>query len=216
MSSEAQITANRRNARKSTGPKSAEGKATVARNALRHGLTANQVVLFDEAATDFSRFHDDLRAGLDPGDAIEEALVERIVLCAWRLRRACRAEAGVINDSAEKFRRHGDTPELGASFAHASWEVATLARYEAALDRALGRAHVMLERRQARRRGETVSPPIVVDVEGLDGIVDRMAASGKSKNYETKPIPRVVEELAAPAESAPAKSACAVASLREG
>jgi len=180
MASETQIAANRRNARKSTGPKSTDGKAAVARNALRHGLTAEQVVLFDEAGTDFAAYHAELRAALDPADAVDEALVERIVLCAWRLRRACRAEAGVINDSAETFQRHGDTPELGASFAHAAWEVATVARYETALDRALGRAHAMLECRQARRRGEAVPPPIVVDVEGLDAI--------ESKNYETKPI----------------------------
>ena len=39
MTSPAKIRANRRNARKSTGPRTRAGKATVARNALRHGLT---------------------------------------------------------------------------------------------------------------------------------------------------------------------------------
>ena len=38
MASERQIAANRRNAKKSSGPRSAEGKAASRRNALRHGL----------------------------------------------------------------------------------------------------------------------------------------------------------------------------------
>ncbi len=88
MASEAQISANRRNAVQSTGPKTAEGKAAASRNALRHGLSAQPVVLFDEQARDFTQFHDGLRAALDPADAAEEELVERIVICAWRSRRA--------------------------------------------------------------------------------------------------------------------------------
>jgi hypothetical protein len=39
MASELQIEANRRNARKSTGPRSASGKKRSSQNALRHGLT---------------------------------------------------------------------------------------------------------------------------------------------------------------------------------
>ena len=48
MATNNQITANRRNARKSTGPRKTAGKARSGGNALKHGLTATQVVLFDE------------------------------------------------------------------------------------------------------------------------------------------------------------------------
>ena len=189
MASETQIAANRRNARKSTGPKSADGKAAIARNALRHGLTAEQVVLFDEAGTDFAAYHAELRAALDPADAVDEALVERIVLCAWRLRRVGRAEAGVINASADKFRRHGEKVEFGRVFSLAVEDVAAVSRHEAAIDRALRRAHVLLERRQARRRGEAVPPPITVDVDGLTAAEDGPAApSANIKICKTKPI----------------------------
>ena len=40
MASERQIAANRRNARKSTGPRSSGGKRRTSRNSYRHGLTA--------------------------------------------------------------------------------------------------------------------------------------------------------------------------------
>ena len=41
----AQIRANRENAKKSTGPRTAEGKARVSLNALKHGLLARDTVL---------------------------------------------------------------------------------------------------------------------------------------------------------------------------
>jgi hypothetical protein len=52
MTSEKQARANRRNALKSTGPKTPEGKAAVHHNALRHGLLSRDVLLpgEDEAA----------------------------------------------------------------------------------------------------------------------------------------------------------------------
>ena len=56
MASEAQIAANRRNGAKSTGPRTARGKTAVGRNALRHGLTAERVVCFDETEADFAAF----------------------------------------------------------------------------------------------------------------------------------------------------------------
>ena len=180
MASEAQRAANRRNAGRSTGPRTAAGKAAVSRNALRHGLTAEQVVLFDEEAEDLARFHDELRRALDPADEVEEELVERIVLCAWRLRRVVRIEAGLFNSAADQIRRWGNEFGLGPTFGKAAFDLGTASRYEAALDRSLRRAYSMLERRQARRRGEPVLAPIAVDVDGLDA---------EHENYETKPIP---------------------------
>jgi hypothetical protein len=187
MATEAQVAANRRNALKSTGPRTAAGRAAVSRNALRHGLTAEQVVLFDEEADDLARYGDALRQALDPADEVEEELVERIVLCAWRLRRVVRIEAGLFNSAADQIRRWGNEFGLGPTFGKAAYDLGTASRYEAALDRSLRRAYSTLERRQARRRGEPVLAPIAVDVDGLDA---------EHENYETKPIP--APESAAP------------------
>src|SRR5260370_8602695 len=78
---------NRRNARKSTGPKSDEAKARTRMNAVRHGLTAQQAVLPHED----SRNYDQIRAGMieahTPEDSAELALVEELVNAYWRLLR---------------------------------------------------------------------------------------------------------------------------------
>jgi hypothetical protein len=192
MASEAQLAANRRNAGKSTGPRTEAGRAVVSHNALRHGLTAEHLVLFDEQPEDLARFRDELRAALDPADEVEEELVERIVLCAWRLRRAARIDAGLLNDAAEGVTPRGFEPGIGSAFRNAAFDLGTASRYETALDRSLRRAYAVLERRQARRRGEPVLAPIAVDIDGLDA---------EPENYETKPIP-APESPAPPAVAA--------------
>ena len=55
MTTNAQIKANRNNAKKSTGPRTEQGKARVAKNALKHGLLARDTVLPGEDAADFDR-----------------------------------------------------------------------------------------------------------------------------------------------------------------
>jgi hypothetical protein len=98
MSTKRQIAANRRNARKSTGPKTAAGKDRAKGNALKHGLTAAQITVFDERPEDFESLYSGLLAALIPSGALEEQLVERIVVCAWRLRRVYRIEAWLIGN----------------------------------------------------------------------------------------------------------------------
>ena len=94
MASKRQIAANRRNARRSTGPKSAAGKAASSANALRHGLAAARaVVLPDEDADAYERLRQGVLADLAPAGALQEALAQRIVVLLWRLDRAARLEA---------------------------------------------------------------------------------------------------------------------------
>jgi hypothetical protein len=190
MASQAQIAANRRNALKSTGPTSARGKTAVTRNALRHGLTAERVVCFDETEADFAAFAEGVRAALEPADPIEEQLVERIALGAWRLRRAYRVEAEMFN-AFRQTRPQFHATEIATVFDRASVQMTALSRYETALDRGVQRAYAALERRQARRRGEPVPPPLAVAIElgGLDVLEAAAPAPATApENYETKPI----------------------------
>ena len=94
MATQRQIEANRENALKSTGPKSAAGKAASSANALSHGLTAaHAMVLPDEDEEAFERLRQGVIADLEPAGALQEALAQRIAVLLWRLDRTARLEA---------------------------------------------------------------------------------------------------------------------------
>ena len=97
MATTEQTKANRKNAQKSTGPKTDDGKAAVSQNAVKHGLFAESVIKGENEA-DYEDFHDNFLAELDPVGAVELMLAERAVNLAWRLRRAERMQNQVIED----------------------------------------------------------------------------------------------------------------------
>ena len=101
MSTEAQINANRQNAQKSTGPKTAEGKAAVSQNALKHGLFAAGAVISVEDPADYELYRDEYLAELLPVGMTESVLAERIVSLAWRLQRAERMQNEYFDDMIE-------------------------------------------------------------------------------------------------------------------
>ena len=90
------LLANRTNASKSTGPQTADGKAAASRNALRHGLRSNQLLLDGEDPEEFAELQADLLDALAPVGAVELSLAERIVIAIWRQRRLARAEAAAL------------------------------------------------------------------------------------------------------------------------
>ena len=96
MATDKQLTANRRNAQKSTGPKTPGGKAVSSKNAIRHGLLARDVILKDEDPQAFEAMQTALVEELSPLGEIERQLVDRIVSALWRLRRLGRVEADIF------------------------------------------------------------------------------------------------------------------------
>src|SRR6266849_1784508 len=96
MTSERQRAANRANARRSTGPRTPNGKMAVRLNALGHGLFARDVVLPGEDADAFEDLWNQVRATLSPLGPIEEFLVDLAVNAMWRLRRSARAETALF------------------------------------------------------------------------------------------------------------------------
>jgi hypothetical protein len=101
MTSFKQFEANRRNARKSTGPTTEEGKQRSRRNAVRHGLTAETVVGCLEDADDYKGFEAAITADYDAQSAVERELVLRLASVLWRLRRATTMETGLFEIQAD-------------------------------------------------------------------------------------------------------------------
>ena len=66
LRTEAQKLASRLNGQKSRGPKAAEGKATSARNAIKHGLKSGSVVLWCEKKEKYDQYLEDLTAEWGP------------------------------------------------------------------------------------------------------------------------------------------------------
>ncbi|MHC4605130.1 MAG: hypothetical protein ACYS6W_17580, partial [Planctomycetota bacterium] len=101
MSTQAQTKANRQNAQKSTGPRTAEGKAAVAQNAVKHGLFAVQEVISTENQAEFDLLREQLSAELAPVGVVESLLAQRAVSLAWRLKRAERMQNEAIERTIE-------------------------------------------------------------------------------------------------------------------
>jgi len=101
-----QVEANRRNAQKSTGPRTAMGKDIVAGNGLKHGILSTKLLLEGEDPANYRSLIVDLVAALSPVGALEEALVEKVAIALWRQTRLIRAETATL-----ELQRKPDTKE---------------------------------------------------------------------------------------------------------
>ena len=99
MTSFRQFEANRRNAQRSTGPKTAEGKRRSRLNAIRHGLTAETVVANLEDVEDYKAFEATIIADYCAETAVARELVLRLASLLWRLRRATAIETNLFRNS---------------------------------------------------------------------------------------------------------------------
>ncbi len=154
MPTNAQIKANRNNAKKSTGPRTEEGKSRVAKNALKHGLLARDTVLPGEDPADFDRQLSALEADIQPANSLEFELVRQIADAQWRMRRLTRLETGFLAAAVDDQRRHlekrrpeelrpgydGETLLLGSAMLDRTQAFVHLARYDGHLSRRFFRA----------------------------------------------------------------------------
>src|SRR4051812_31108005 len=113
MTSLRQTESNRRNALKSTGPKTEAGKQRASRNAVRHGLTAETVINRLEDPDDYHAFEMSVTADYDAETVIERELVLRLASLLWRLRRATSIETGLLQIEYE-IRPEPDQPPQSA------------------------------------------------------------------------------------------------------
>src|SRR3954469_7864610 len=121
MTSIKQIEANRRNARRSTGPITQEGKLRSRRNAVRHGLTAETGIGALEDAEDYQAFEAAITADYDAQSAVERELVLRLASLLWRLRRATTMETGLFDIQAEHLREFGRDRHVQSEHGNVVW-----------------------------------------------------------------------------------------------
>jgi hypothetical protein len=112
MSSLKQIEANRRNALKSTGPTTPEGKRRSRCNGVRHGLTAETVIATVEDAEDYRAFEAAVIADYDVESAVERELVLRLASVLWRLRHATGIETAIFESVTGKVEHGSSRPTL--------------------------------------------------------------------------------------------------------
>ena len=182
-----QLRANRRNAQKSTGPKTIEGKQMSSQNAVRHGLRTQEIIIdsphLKESREDYDSLLASLIEELKPQTAFQEFLVQRIANCLWRSRRAIRAESAQIAFQLDSVDRDLDrnarldqwlnrrvprdvTPEdeararsimIGRNSIPSPNAAFNILRYEMRLDRQLSRAYALLN--DLQKRASPTAPP---------------------------------------------------------
>jgi hypothetical protein len=154
MATRKQIAANRRNAKKSTGPRTPEGKAASARNATKHGLLSRTPLLADENESEFVELRIQIHGELAPMGALETVLVNRIAAQQWRLARIPALEAELFERM--RYDALGNDQGLGAAWARDAepygGALARLSRYETMLERNGARLLGELRRLQTQRR----------------------------------------------------------------
>ena len=172
-------TANRRNAKNSTGP---HDTTSTRYNALKHGLLATGVTELDDVAG-FPSFCAKIEAELKPLGEMETFLTGQIVLCMVRLKRIRLIEAEyvtaqlnppvtakqggidmgmdailgetVVTDPGLPARLSADAVDALAN---------SFARYETAIENRLFRALNQLERMQRLRQGEKIPAPVSAEI----------------------------------------------------
>lgn len=97
MTTEKQKKANRRNSKKSTGPRTKQGKAKVAKNALKHGILTHDALLDCEDKKSYEDLLNNMRKHFQPVGEMEVLLVEKLVNTLWRVKRLTTVEAGLFS-----------------------------------------------------------------------------------------------------------------------
>ena len=204
--SPARAAASRRNGAKSRGPKTAEGKARSAQNALKHGMRAQQcVVLPGERASAFDAFEAALLAELAPQGALQTVLARRIVAASWRLARSERLEAELFVEA----RLAGASPGLALGFAvtRDSRAFDTLLRYRGSANAELWRALRTLKALQAEAAAKEPVPhelpelPIEPEARANPGESSRATAA--ADEIEAARDPAQGDRMAEPATDHP-------------
>ncbi len=157
MATEKQIEANRRNAQKSTGPRTIEGKSNSSRNNLRHGLTGQISLLPTEDREAHDAFCNELIESFDAETPMENQLAQSIAEDSWRLNRARAIEDNMFALGHQHERREIQIALADAeTFQTQAAAFDRLTIYEQRINRNLQRNMKLLKDLQAERKAEHI------------------------------------------------------------
>ena len=165
MATALQLAANRRNAQRSTGPRTAEGKKAVRLNAVKHGMTAKVIVMPHESEPDYHEIRAALIEDYAPATSQELMLVDQIAAGYWRTIRARRFETAMFDNQLRTHKRAAGMNQCpdpakddeGCAVilqVESPESLKNYFRYDGAISRDYYRAIQSLERMQASRRRE--------------------------------------------------------------
>jgi hypothetical protein len=210
MSSESQISANRLNAQKSTGPRTPEGKEKVSQNAVTHGLTAFRPVLANENPEQYSLFRDDFFRHHAPVGILEESLAQRAADTFWRLQRAQNYETAVLDTLIQEAQNpqsdsdchsrdlsaiasataEGGNPDLWGQVLLDDFRqthcLEKIQKYEMAIERSYYRTVKELRQLQSQRLRQTAS-----DSSSLDSGLSSLDSKTKNKPNPVQSKPKI-------------------------
>ena len=106
------LAANQANAQLSTGPKTPEGKKASSQNALKHGLSAKELVIRPDDQPAFDELHAAYLAELQPKGILETELFNGIVHASWNLRRVRTLEAALFDGTTDPLEDEQNEPKL--------------------------------------------------------------------------------------------------------
>ena len=106
--SEKRLAANRANAKKSTGPRTPEGKKRSSKNALKHGICSTLSHLPTEDDLAFQTFVSEMPDTLHPKTPLQQPLFDQIVSTRWRLDRLAEAQSHLFTTELQKL--HSSAP----------------------------------------------------------------------------------------------------------
>jgi hypothetical protein len=139
MTTPSQTAANQANAKHSTGPKTQQGKARSAENALRHGLASGRLIIPGECKAEYDALEADLLKRHRPADITETLLVQEMAQSYWLKERAIRLQAKAFGES-------DTTPK----------DLALLMRYQITNQRAFHTALNTLTKLQNQRKKDEI------------------------------------------------------------
>ena len=100
--SQRKIQANRRNAKKSTGPKTADGKAKSAMNSIKYGIYSDKYLIKDESYEEFHNYRKKILKCLNPTNAVLFDMATHVVSNGWEYQRCTLLESKILNSKSLK------------------------------------------------------------------------------------------------------------------